>query len=202
MTDDTNKTPETKTEQAQHAEELSAYEKLVQQVKTNMERLTSTIDADSLKASIDKGAHELKDIGDHSMEAITKAADAMKKDLASSVDHVKPAFESLGKGAEQAFGTLQNTSAEVWAKMAEGTTGALYAWRDWTGTTTADFLKNVSAWSAKMSGQLDEALVYHTGEMTHGGTFKCLNCDSEIVIKKLSHLPPCPECQQTKFQRA
>ena len=200
MTDDTDKTPET--EQAQKAEELSAYEKLVQQVKANMERLTSTIDAESLKGSIDKATHELKEIGDHSMEAITKAADAMKKDLATSVDHVKPAFESLGKGAEQAFGTLQNTSAEVWAKMAEGTTGALYAWRDWTGTATADFLKNVSAWSAKMSGQLDEALVYHTGEMTHGGTFKCLNCDSEIVIKKLSHLPPCPKCQQTKFKRA
>ena len=200
MTDDTDKTPET--EQAQQAEELSAYEKLVQQVKANMERLTSTIDAESLKGSIDKATHELKEIGDHSMEAITKAADAMKKDLATSVDHVKPAFESLGKGAEQAFGTLQNTSAEVWAKMSEGTTGALYAWRDWTGTATADFLKNVSAWSAKMSGQLDEALVYHTGEMTHGGTFKCLNCDSEIVIKKLSHLPPCPKCQQTKFKRA
>ncbi len=200
MKDNLSKTPET--EKARQAEELSAYEKLVQQVKANMERLTSTIDAESFKGTIDKATHELKEIGDHSMEAITKAADAMKKDLATTVDHVKPAFESLGKGAERAFGTAQNTSAQVWAQVAEGTTGALYAWRDWTGTATADFLKNVSAWSAKMSDQLDHALVYHTGEMTHGGSFKCLNCDSEIVIKKLSHLPPCPTCQQTKFKRA
>ena len=71
MTDDTDKTPET--EQAQQAEELSAYEKLVQQVKANMERLTSTIDAESLRGYIDKATHELKEIGDHSMEAITKA---------------------------------------------------------------------------------------------------------------------------------
>lgn len=200
MTDDASKTP--KTEQTQQAEELSAYEKLVQQVKSNMERLTSTIDAEAFKKTIDKAAHELKEIGEHSFEAITKAADALKKDLATSVDHVKPAFDSLSKGAEQAFGTVQNASAQVWTHVAEGTTGALYAWRDWTGTATADFLKNVSAWSAKMSDQLGQALVYHTGEMTHGGTFKCLNCDSEIVIKKLSHLPPCPKCQQTKFKRA
>ena len=200
MTDEAGKTPNT--EQARQAEELSAYEKLVQQVKSNMERLSSTVDAEAFKNTIDKAARELRDVGDHSLHAVTRAADALKKDLATSVDHVKPAFDSLSKGAEQAFGTVQNASAQVWTQVAEGTTGALHAWRDWTGTATADFLKNVSAWSAKMSDQLDQALVYHTGEMTHGGTFKCLNCDTEVLIKKPNHLPPCPQCQQTRFKRA
>jgi len=199
----TEQTPNTaKTEQAQQAEELSAYDRLVKQVKTNLERLQSTVDAEAFKGTIDKAAHELKEVGDHSWDAISKAANALKKDLATSAEHVKPAMETLGKGAGQAFGTVQNASVEVWGKFLENTTGALFAWRDWTGGATADFLKGVSSWTAKMSDQLDQSLIYHTGELTHGGTFKCLQCETDLVLKKAGHLPPCPNCMQARFKRA
>jgi len=182
--------------------ELSAYEKLMRQTRQHMDKLTSAVDADGLRKIIDKAAIEMKDIGEHSRDAVTKASEAFKKDLATTAEHVKPAMETLGRNTTQALSSIHHTGGQVWTHLAKGTGGAVEAWRDWSANLTSDFFKGVSAWSAKLGQHLDDSLVYHTGDMTYGGKFKCQSCGAELMIDKPGHLPACGDCAKTEFRRA
>lgn len=43
--------------------------------------------------------------------------------------------------------------------------------------------------------------VYRTGEMTTAGTLECLACGQQMRFKRPGHIPPCPHCGGTEFQR-
>lgn len=43
---------------------------------------------------------------------------------------------------------------------------------------------------------------YHTGEITGPGTLVCSGCKQPIHFKTTSHIPPCPKCHHTVFERA
>lgn len=182
---------------ADQAQELSAYEKLVQQTKERLARMTSAIDAEEFRKTIDKSAEEMRKIGDHSRDAINKASEALKKDLATTTEDMK----RLGKSTEQALETMQHASAELWTHLARGTGNTWETWRNWSAGTASDFLRNVSEWSAKAGDHLDHSLVYHAGEMTYGGVFKCEACGNEVTLGEPGHIPPCPNCQKTEFRR-
>lgn len=178
--------------------ELSAYEKLVQQTKAHLARMTSAIDAEEFRKTIDKSADEMRKIGDHSRDAINKAAEALKKDLATTTEHMK----ILGKSTGHAVETMQHAGTELWSHLARGTGNTWETWRDWSASTAAEFMRNVSAWSAKAGEHLGESLVYHTGDMTYGGKFKCDACGTEVSLDKPGHIPPCPNCAKTEFKRS
>ncbi|OOG27569.1 hypothetical protein B1C78_03620 [Thioalkalivibrio denitrificans] len=41
----------------------------------------------------------------------------------------------------------------------------------------------------------------HTGEIAGPGVLACINCGEELHFKTSGHIPPCPKCKGTKFQR-
>lgn len=43
--------------------------------------------------------------------------------------------------------------------------------------------------------------LYKTGEICSAGTFRCLDCGQEMKFTKNSHIPPCPKCHHTEFER-
>lgn len=43
---------------------------------------------------------------------------------------------------------------------------------------------------------------YHTGEITGIGTLHCTECNQIIHFHAPGHIPPCPKCHATAFQRA
>lgn len=46
-----------------------------------------------------------------------------------------------------------------------------------------------------------EPPTYRTGEMTTAGTLECLACGAQMRFKRPGHIPPCPKCGATEFQR-
>ncbi len=47
-----------------------------------------------------------------------------------------------------------------------------------------------------------QASLYHTGEITGIGTLQCLNCGKQLHFHATSHIPPCPKCHGSVFERA
>ena len=53
----------------------------------------------------------------------------------------------------------------------------------------------------ELNRQLEEASVYHTGEITGPGELSCHNCGKTMHFEKAGHIPPCPGCNATRFER-
>ncbi len=49
--------------------------------------------------------------------------------------------------------------------------------------------------------QWSEAEIYHTGEMTGPGELRCLACERSLHFERPGHIPPCPSCHGTHFER-
>lgn len=52
-----------------------------------------------------------------------------------------------------------------------------------------------------LAEQAREASLYHTGEITAPGVLQCTECGEELHFEKTGHIPPCPKCNATTFQR-
>jgi len=47
-----------------------------------------------------------------------------------------------------------------------------------------------------------EQLTYKTGEMTSAGTLTCQQCGQQIKLKSTGHVPPCPKCNGSLFNKS
>ncbi len=51
----------------------------------------------------------------------------------------------------------------------------------------------------KAKRRLDE---WHTGEVTTIGTLRCRSCGKLVHFENTGHIPPCPKCRATIYERA
>lgn len=189
-------------EERARREELSAYEEILEQVRSQLENVSKAVDVEGLKKIIDRASEELREIETHSLEAVNRASEAMKKDLITTAEHTRPLLQDFERGAEQAFDTLHRTGNEVWSHFAANAGDTLEKWRDWSGGTFEAFFKQMAAMSDRLGDEIGAALTYKTGEVTRGGQFRCVECGASLNLKKPGHLPPCPKCAKTLFRRA
>jgi len=171
--------PESQTrEKQQQQEELAAYDKLRQNLKKILSEIHENVNADTLRHAVDKAGAQLKEVGEHTAEAVNKAAAALKKDLASVGAKLEPKWEALA-----------------------GKTGDLFdAWRDRSSVFLGQASRALGDWLQQLSSRLEHPS-YQTGEMTFGGTFECTACGEQVTLDKAGHLPPCPKCYKTEFRR-
>jgi hypothetical protein len=54
---------------------------------------------------------------------------------------------------------------------------------------------------ARLSEEAQEVGVWESGEVTVGGTFRCINCGQEVRLQGPVPIGPCPHCQGTHFRR-
>ncbi|MDN3517319.1 zinc ribbon-containing protein [Aquisalimonas lutea] len=53
----------------------------------------------------------------------------------------------------------------------------------------------------ELNRQWQEAGTYHTGELTGPGELRCLGCGKAMHFRQAGHIPPCPACRETRFER-
>lgn len=183
-------------------EELDALEKLRLRMNELYEAGSEAFDPDTMKKHLEKARDEMLEIGEHSKEIITKASHAMQKDMITTIDSMKPNLDQLSAETEEAFNRFKAKSGNMWNELAEESEKAFTVWRDRSGNLAAEFARNVGEWSQSLGQKLDDMLIYHTGESSQGGDFRCVDCGQEITLKNTGHLPPCPKCHHTEFRRA
>lgn len=165
---------------ASQEKELQAYEKLRQEVKRLLDQSIDAMSADKISHAIEHGQKILKKSGEHTQEQINQMSKNLKKDLLSTFKAVEPPVK----------------------EFSESVGGLFDLWRDKSGVILTDLARAVGDWSHQFSDKLDDMLLYHSGDMTHGGTFECTSCGQTVNIRKPTHLPPCPKCHKTEYRRA
>lgn len=183
-------------------EELAAYEKLRQKVSKTFGELNEKISKENISSAIDKATSELKEVGGHSLEAISKASAALKKDIASTADHLKPKVDEVTGEAKKQFDDWLDKGGALWHDISQEAEHVYEFSRDKGGAFLANIAKGLSEWSKSMGEKLDTSLKYKTGEITHGGEFICTSCEGKIHLRQPGRIPPCPKCSKTEFRRS
>ncbi len=52
-----------------------------------------------------------------------------------------------------------------------------------------------------LAAKTDKNLACRTGELTSAGSLTCDECGKTIRLKQSGHIPPCPNCQGTRFKK-
>jgi len=183
-------------------EELAAYEKLRHRVSKTFGELHDKINGKTISQAIDKATAELKGAGGHSIEVIGKASAALKKDIASTTEHLKPKVDEVTEGTKKQFDHWLDKGGALWHEIAQEAEHVYEYSRDKGGSFLVSITKGLSEWGQTIGEKLDTSLKYKTGEITHGGEFVCTSCEGKIHLKKPGRIPPCPKCTKTEFRRS
>lgn len=189
-------------EQQNTEEELATYEKLRQRLAKILGELNEKINAETIGQAMDKAMAELKEKGGHSKEAIAKAGESLKKDIASTTEHIRPKVDKVTAPVREQFDIWLNKGGELWRDLANEAGYFKEFSRDKSAAFLFNITRGLSEWSQSISDKLDSTLHYKTGEITHGGEFVCTSCEGIIRMKKPGRIPPCPKCSKSEFRRS
>lgn len=193
--------PEKKETQATE-EELATYEKLRQRLSKRLGELNEKISSETISQAMDKAMADLKGMGEHSRETVARAGDALKKDIASTVENVKPKIDKVTSPAREQFDHWLDKGGQLWRDIANEAGHFKEFSRDKGAAFLLNITRGLNDWSSDMKEKLDTSLQYKTGEMTHGGEFICTSCEGKIHLKKPGRIPPCPKCSKSEFRRS
>jgi len=112
---------ESEEKQVRAAEEaLAVYEKLLQRVSKTFAELQDKINGEIISRAINKATSELKEAGGHSIEVVGKASAALKKDIVSTTEHLKPKVDGVAGGAKKQFDHWLDKGGALWHDISPG----------------------------------------------------------------------------------
>ena len=103
----------------------------------------------------------------------------LKRDLEDAGYYLADTGEDLGKWLRFDLELVESRLAEAFLSVADRTRVEM----------------------AKLNAELEYASHWHTGEITGIGTLRCTECGEELHFKHTGHIPPCPKCRGTLFDR-
>ncbi len=164
---------------ASQAHTAHAYEQMLKRLR---ERLMQTGE------SVEQGFHDALDIvrersielGELTRDEAEQVSAWLKRDLEDAAEYVEKA---RGTYADWLHMDLQLVENWVWDQFA----------------SVADQTR--LQWQA-FNRELEAAARYHTGEITGPGTLVCRDCGEVLHFQRAGHIPPCPKCHGSQFERA
>lgn len=160
-------------------DEVAAYEKLRQEVKKLLAEVRENVNAETVKDALDKASVRMKEIGGYTAEALNKAAEALRKDLARTAQTLGPKWSEYSEKSADLFAVWRDRGTHFLGKAAVAT----------------------GEWLQKTGARLEHQ-TYRTGEITYGGTFECASCSDMTALAQAGRLPACARCTGTEFRRA
>ncbi|MDP2169351.1 MAG: hypothetical protein Q8J96_02915 [Rhodocyclaceae bacterium] len=132
---------------------------------------------ESMSVALDKAHEQLTALGEFSAEQGAE----LKQYLARDLDQTIADAQQLGEEAKERFHP---------ARLGAGALSSLATVLELTGNALRS-----------LSSKTKETLTYRTGEMTSAGTLTCQACGQKVQLKKTGHVPPCPKCSSTLFNK-
>jgi len=113
-------------------------------------------------------------------EEAEKIGDYLKRDLEDAGEYLaSPEAHELGEWLKLDINLIEQEALELFSSVADQTKLELLA----------------------LEERARQASQYHTGEITGIGTLHCSDCGKALHFHKTGHIPPCPQCHATTFQR-
>jgi len=158
---------------------LQAYNRLLEQVRQTWHEAGNEAKP-KLDWLIDQ-AHEKLDIAEElGREEAEKIGNYLKRDLQDAADYLAgPEARELGDWLKLDIKLVEQELLDLFTSVADPTKLELMA----------------------LEERAQRASEYHTGEITGIGTLHCIDCGKALHFHTTGHIPPCPECHHTIFQR-
>jgi len=163
------------TEQQQNQRKVHAYNRMMERVKAAFGGTSGTKLQDAVEDAKKKAIAE-KELSHDEAEQIGKF---LKRDLDDAGHFLSDSGNELADWLHFDLELLEDKLAELLRGVADPTRVDL-------------------AMLAEHARHADE---YRTGEVTGVGTLQCSACGKQMVFHKAGHIPPCPVCHKTTFER-
>ncbi len=133
---------------------------------------------ESMSVALEKAHEQMLALGEFSAEQGAVLKQFMARDLDQTISDA----QQLGEEAKERLHP---------ARLGAGALASLAAALEFTSNALHS-----------LSDKTREKLTYRTGEMTSAGTLTCQACGTEIHLKATGHVPPCPKCSGTLFNKS
>jgi hypothetical protein len=170
------KTPETN--RSTQKDELAAYEKLRQYARESLASVRDNVNAETISHAVDTAAARVRSAGTFTSETTNRAVTALRKDLTGVAQKLGPRWDAFSEKSGDVFNV----------------------WRDRGTTFLGQAASATGAWLESTGNKLKHS-TYVTGEMYSGGPIACRACGARIDMPGPGHVPPCPQCMGTTFER-
>lgn len=132
---------------------------------------------EAMEHAMEAARKQLSDAGEFSAEQ----GEAFKKFMRRDLEQTADVMRELGKEAKEHLHP---------ARLGAGALSSM-----------ARLLETAGLALQNLSRKAEDALSYHTGEITSAGTLSCTRCDQKIQLKHTTRIPPCPSCHGTEFRK-
>ena len=132
---------------------------------------------ESMSVALEKAHEQLAELGEFSAEQGAE----LKQYLARDLDQTISDAQHLGEEAKERLHP---------ARLGAGALSSL--------ATALELSSNALH---SLGEKTKKTLTYKTGEMTSAGTLTCKACGQKVHLKETGHVPPCPKCNGTQFNK-
>jgi len=160
-------------------------EKLIHGYKQLLETSKEVLDVTKKEATpavldaIDKGKEKVAELTELTAEEIDKVSDFVIRDLHDAAEYIAVGERELADWLRIDALLIEDKFLEAFSHMVDHTKMAL--------DEIAENAKRANEW--------------HTGEITSAGTLVCTKCGEVLHFHNAGHIPPCPKCHATVYNR-
>jgi len=157
---------------------LDAYHRMMERVEATIrdaeEKTLPTLE-DNLAAAKEKAV----ELGELTREEADRIATYLKRDMEDAAHYLAETGKELAPWLKFDIEQIESRLFEMMLTVADKTRLEL----------------------DRFEKQMQSGRIYHTGEITGAGVLRCVACGEELHFKAPGHIPPCPKCNNTEFQR-
>ena len=163
------------------------HEKLAKAYDTMLERVKALFEEASEEAlpkvqhALDAAGEKAMELGELTREEVDKVSEYLRRDIVDAAEYL------TGPEPKELMDWLKFDLQLIEA-------GVLHLFLSVADKTKLELMD--------IEERAYQATHYHTGEITGIGTLVCDQCGEQLKFYRTGHIPPCPKCHGTEYQRA
>jgi hypothetical protein len=162
----------------QHEQQVKAYERMLDRLREMYDQADSQV-RPHLRDAIVAVRDRAVELGELSREESDRVAAWLQRDIEEAAQFTASTDEDLNTWLRMDIQLVENWIWDRFSSVADRTR------LEWL-----ELQRNLQEWSE-----------YHTGEVAGPGALACKNCGETLTFKKPGHIPPCPKCRGSVFER-
>jgi len=157
---------------------IKAYDQILKTSKEIVE-ITKREATPAILDAIDKAKESVAEATELTSEELENVSDYLKRDLHDAAEYIAVGERELADWLRIDALYIEDSLLDMFSHMVDETALAL----------------------EEIRTKAEQATHWHTGEITGIGTLSCQSCGELLHFKKTGHIPPCPKCHKTEFNR-
>lgn len=157
---------------------VEAYDNILDHVHDAVKKTEGDV-VPTVKELYANAAQKISDLGELTREETTKIGDYVKRDVDSVAHWLNDTEEDVSTWLRYDAELLENRALDMLKGVADKTLLDMQQFNE----------------------ELHQHAEFRTGQISGVGTLVCLSCGKALHFYKTGHIPPCPKCHATVFER-